>query len=66
MNNRKVLWSDTSSVCLSRTDSYLNLQARTGINVAWLRHTETRRVLFSPTVMDNACMRGLRRMQMWL
>lgn len=56
----KVLWRDTSSVCLNVNDSYLHLQAETGIiKVSWLRHTETRRVLFSLTVMNNARMRGL-------
>lgn len=36
------------SVCLNVTDSYLHLQAETGIiKAAWLRQTETRRVLFS-------------------
>lgn len=58
-----MLRNDTSSVCKCVTDSYLNLQAGTGIiKVAWLRQTETRRVLFCPTVMNNACMMGLKRM----
>lgn len=60
-----MLWNDTSSVCVSVTDSYLHLQAETGvIKAAWLRQTETRRVLFSLTVMNNACMKCLKRMLM--
>lgn len=52
--------------CLSVSDSYLNLHAKTGIiKVAWLRQTETRRVLFSPTVMNNACVMGHKRMLKW-
>lgn len=63
----KVLWNDTSSVCLCVTDSYLNLQAETGIiKVVWAKHSETRRVPFSRTVMNNACMMGLKKMLMGL